>query len=75
MAFHGSRGGPRGRGSGFGSSRGRGGASRGRGGASRGRGGPRGRGGFRGGRGKPVFDSARVAQQKEEYVLLANSKT
>lgn len=32
-------------------------------GASHGRG--RGRGGSRGGRGKPVFDSARIAQQKE----------
>lgn len=48
--------------------RGGGGSSfRGRGGS---RGGPRGRGGFRGGRGRgrgrPIFDSARLAQQKEE---------
>ncbi|KAE8445312.1 rRNA-binding ribosome biosynthesis protein utp25 [Mollisiaceae sp. DMI_Dod_QoI] len=57
MAFHGSRGSSRGRGSGSGGLRGRGG--------TRGRG-IRGRGGFRGGRGKPIFDSARIAQQKEE---------
>lgn len=70
----GSRGGSRGRGGSGGFSRGRGGGSRGgasRGGFSRGgrgggdrgggRGGPRGRGGKR-----PVFDSARLAQQKEE---------
>ncbi|PQE26340.1 hypothetical protein CJF30_00001082 [Rutstroemia sp. NJR-2017a BBW] len=56
MAFHGSRGGSRGRGGAMSSSRGRGGS----------RGGPRGRGGFRGrGRGRPVFDSARLAEQKE----------
>ncbi|KAL3424629.1 U3 small nucleolar RNA-associated protein 25 [Phlyctema vagabunda] len=60
MAFHGARGASRGRGSSSGSSRGRGG---GRGGAPGGRG--RGRGGFRGGRGKPIFDSARLAQQKD----------
>lgn len=62
----GSRGGSRGRGSSGGFSRGRGGGSRGgasRGGFSRGGrgGGDRGRGGKR-----PVFDSARLAQQKEE---------
>ncbi|PMD44212.1 U3 small nucleolar RNA-associated protein 25 [Hyaloscypha variabilis F] len=57
MVFHGSRGGSRGRGNSRGG--GRGASSSG----SRGRG--RGRGGFRGGRGKPVFDSARIAQQKE----------
>ncbi|KAH6713106.1 U3 small nucleolar RNA-associated protein 25 [Leptodontidium sp. MPI-SDFR-AT-0119] len=74
MAFHGSRGSSRGRGSGSSGPRGgRGGTSsggfRGRGGS---RGGPgsrgsssRGRGGFRGGRGKPIFDSQRLAQQKE----------
>lgn len=56
MAFHGNRGGSRGRGSGSGPPRGRGGA----------RGGSRGRGGFRGGK-RPIFDSARVAQKKEEY--------
>ena len=56
MAFHGPRGGSSGRG-GRGDSRG--------GAGARGRG--RGRGGFRGGRGRPVFDSARLAQ-KEAYV-------
>lgn len=55
MAFHGNRGGSRGRSSRSGPPRGRGGA----------RGGNRGRGGFRGGK-RPIFDSARVAQQKEE---------
>lgn len=66
MAFHGSRGSSRGNSRGRGSSvRG----SRGRGGA---RGGGRGRGNFRGGRGKVVFDSARVAQEKEEYVFLCS---
>ncbi|RDW91322.1 putative U3 small nucleolar RNA-associated protein 25 [Coleophoma crateriformis] len=53
MAFHGSRGGSRGRGSISGAPRGRGGMR------------GRGRGGFRG-RGKPIFDSARLAQKKEE---------
>ncbi|KAL2071587.1 hypothetical protein VTL71DRAFT_12822 [Oculimacula yallundae] len=71
MAFRGSRGSSRGRGSSSSAPRG------GRGGGFRGRGGPRGggsgargsssrgRGGFRGGRGKPIFDSQRLAQQKE----------
>ncbi|TVY20352.1 U3 small nucleolar RNA-associated protein 25 [Lachnellula arida] len=66
MAFHGTRGGSRGRGSGSGAPRGRGGARGGSRGGARGgpRGGARGRGGFRGGK-RPIFDSARVAQQKE----------
>ena len=53
MAFHGSRGSLRSRGGGRGANMG----------ASRGRG--RGRGGSRRGRGKPVFDSARIVQQKD----------
>ncbi|KAF8864943.1 U3 small nucleolar RNA-associated protein 25 [Acephala macrosclerotiorum] len=59
MAFHGARGGARGRGSGSGGFKGRGGRGGARGSNSRGR------GGFRGGRGKPIFDSARIAQQKK----------
>lgn len=75
MAFHGTRGSSRGRGASSGGFRGRG-ASRGgpRGG---GRGGARGggRGGSsRGrGRGKPVFDSARLAQQKEGFVFFVRN--
>ncbi|KAG0652157.1 U3 small nucleolar RNA-associated 25 [Hyphodiscus hymeniophilus] len=61
MAFHGSRGGSRGRGSSSGGVRGRG---RGRGGNTGARGGSR--GGFRDGRGKPIFDSARIAQKQQE---------
>ncbi|PVH85347.1 U3 small nucleolar RNA-associated protein 25 [Cadophora sp. DSE1049] len=74
MAFQGSRGSSRGRGSNSGGSRdGRGGGGGGFSGGFRGRGGgrgasrgsaPRGRGGFRG-RGKPIFDSQRLVQQKE----------
>ncbi|KAH7350866.1 U3 small nucleolar RNA-associated protein 25 [Rhexocercosporidium sp. MPI-PUGE-AT-0058] len=74
MAFRGSRGSSRGRGSASSGPRGgRGGTSsggfRGRGGsrggyASRGSS-SRGRGGFRGGRGKPIFDSQRLTQQEE----------
>ncbi|KAH7419916.1 U3 small nucleolar RNA-associated protein 25 [Cadophora sp. MPI-SDFR-AT-0126] len=70
MAFQGSKGSFKNRGPKSGGSRGgRGGGgfsgfkSRGRPGASRGSA-PRGRGGFRG-RGKPIFDSQRLAQQKE----------
>ncbi|RDL37878.1 putative U3 small nucleolar RNA-associated protein 25 [Venustampulla echinocandica] len=63
MAFHGNRGGSRGRGSGSSGSRGRGrgggGVRGGGGGGGRGRGG----GGFRAKR--PVFDSARIAKQEE----------
>jgi len=62
MAFRGSSGGSRGRVSGSGGFRGRGG---GRGGGPAG---SRGRGGFRGGRGKPIFDSARLAKQQEVFV-------
>ncbi|KAG4443466.1 rRNA-binding ribosome biosynthesis protein utp25 [Cadophora sp. M221] len=74
MAFRGSRGSSRGRGLGSSGARGgRGGSSsggfRGRGGSRGGPGsrgsGSGGRGGFRGGRGKPIFDSQRLAQQKE----------
>ncbi|KAK0109065.1 rRNA-binding ribosome biosynthesis protein utp25 [Cadophora gregata f. sp. sojae] len=74
MAFQGPRGSSGGRGANSVSSRGgRGGAGGRLGGGFRGRGGgasrsrgsaPRGRGGFRG-RGKPLFDSQRLAQQKE----------
>lgn len=75
MAFHGTRGSSRGRGPSSGGARGRGGGSlRGRGGArggsrggARGGAGSRGRGGFRGGRGKPIFDSQRLAQQEAKY--------
>jgi antirestriction protein ArdC len=56
MAFHGNRGGTRARGQASGRGRGAG-----RGGSHRGR------GGIRRGRGKPIFDSARVAEQKQKY--------
>jgi len=60
MAFHGHRGSSRGQGSTSGGFRGRGGFTSG----SRGRG--RGRGGLKGGRGKPIFDSARIAEKKDK---------
>jgi U3 small nucleolar RNA-associated protein 25 len=62
MAFHLSRGGGRGRAPSSGWFRGRGGGRGGNIGGSR----ERGRGGFRGGRGKPIFDSARIARKMEE---------
>lgn len=67
MAYHRDRGGSQGRGSSSGGFRGRG-----RGGGPRGgnRGGFASRGRGRG-RGKPIYDSARLAQQKEEYVFHA----